>query len=321
MRSGLVLAIGASAGGIESLRALLPLLRPEWGIAFAILIHRPAVEDDRRLESLMNGWTSLMLSQARDGERIVPGRAVVAPADVHLTVEPGRYRLTTAPRENHARPAIDVLFRSVAENYGDRGGGLILSGLLDDGARGVARIHERGGLTIAQDPAQAVHADMPRAAIHAGAAHVRKIEEMPSAIADFATRRARYSASGAPTAGTVQLTRFTCPHCRGVLEEHHDNALTYYRCRVGRAFNEKSLDNEKSVGVEDALWTAIQVLAEQADSAERAVKRARANNNDLLAARLQARADRYRQRMDTVKDAVPKVNDAIEDSEARGATS
>src|SRR5215469_1926012 len=124
-----VVGIGTSAGGIEALHALLPRLRPEWNLAFAIVIHRQAVEDDARLETLLNSWSGVTLLKARDGDPILPGRGVVCPADVHLVVDDSRFRLNTGPRENHSRPSIDVLFRSIAQMLGERGAGMVLSGL------------------------------------------------------------------------------------------------------------------------------------------------------------------------------------------------
>jgi two-component system, chemotaxis family, protein-glutamate methylesterase/glutaminase len=182
-----VVGIGTSAGGIEALRALLPRLRPEWNLAFAIIIHRQAVEDDARLETLLNGWAGVTLLKARNGERIVPGRAVVCPSNVHLTIEDSHFRLTTGPRENHSRPSIDVLFRSIAHTLGERAVGIILSGTLDDGAAGISMIRGRGGLTIAQDPKEALHSGMPRSAIAAGAEFVYPIAQMDGLLKAFAT--------------------------------------------------------------------------------------------------------------------------------------
>jgi two-component system, chemotaxis family, protein-glutamate methylesterase/glutaminase len=183
-----LVAIGTSAGGIEALHQLLPLLEPRWGLAYAIVLHRAAVGDDERLESLLHGWSSITVRKARNGEPVAKDVAVIAPPDVHLAVDDGRYRLTTGPRENHSRPAIDVLFRSVGEAFGARGAGIVLSGLLDDGAAGIRAMRSHGSLTIAQQPDEAIHSGMPRSAIEAGAEHVARIDEMPGILDVFADR-------------------------------------------------------------------------------------------------------------------------------------
>lgn len=310
-----VVAIGTSAGGIEALHSLLPRLRPEWNLAFAIVIHRQAVEDDARLETLLNSWAGIRLVKARNSEPILAGRAVVCPADVHIVIEDGRFRLTTGPKENHSRPSIDVLFRSVAQFLGERGAGIVLSGLLDDGAAGIRMIRERGGLTIAQDPDEAMHAGMPRNAIAAGAEYVRPINEIDELLAGFAaSARPLANEIVAPPNGAL-LTRFTCPDCNGVLVEHHDGDFVFYRCRVGHAFSTETLHAQKGAAIEHALWTAVQVLEEQLELTERVGRRARSDNNETLGRRMDTRAKRFRQRIETVKHALPSVDDAIEASE------
>lgn len=248
-----VVAIGTSAGGIEALHALLPRLRPEWNVAFAIIIHRQAVEDDARLETLLNGWSGITLIKARDRERIQAGRGVVCPANVHLTVEDSRFRLTTGPRENHSRPSIDVLFRSVAQNLGEQGAGIVLSGLLDDGAAGIRTIREQGGLTIAQDPEEALHSGMPRSAIAAGAEYVLPINQMDELLEAFGTPSRPATHVTPPSENGARLTRFTCPDCSGVLVEQHEGDYIFYRCRVGHAYSPETLHAEKGEEIEEAL--------------------------------------------------------------------
>ena len=312
-----VVAIGTSAGGIEALHALLPRLRPKWNLAFAIVIHRQAVEDDARLETLLNNWAGITILKARNGEPIVAGRGVVCPADVHLIVDDSHFRLTTAPKENHSRPSVDVLFRSVAQARGELGTGIVLSGLLDDGAAGIRMIRERGGLTIAQDPTEALHAGMPRNAIAAGAEYVRRINQMDELLEAFATPARPATQTVVPLTNGARLTRFTCPDCSGVLVEERDGDFVYYKCRVGHTFSPETLHEQKSTAIESALWAAIQILEEQIDLTERGARRARNHGNEQLARRMETRAKRYRERVDMVKLGLPSVEDAIESSETR----
>ena len=313
-----VVAIGTSAGGIEALHALLPRLRPEWNLAFAIVIHRQAVEDDARLETLLNSWSGITLLKARDGDPIIAGRGVVCPADVHLVVDDSHFQLNAGPRENHSRPSIDVLFRSIAQTLGEAGAGIILSGLLDDGAAGMRMLRERGGLTIAQDPEEALHSGMPRSAIAAGAEYVKTIDQMDELLEAFGTKRRAVHGTPVAAAGNgARLTRFTCPDCSGVLAEQQDGDFFYYRCRVGHTFSPQTLHEQKGAAIEDALWAAIQILEEQAELTERVARRARSRGDETLARRMDTRTKRYRERANMVRASLPSVDDAIETSEIR----
>jgi two-component system, chemotaxis family, protein-glutamate methylesterase/glutaminase len=183
-----VVAIGGSAGAIEALRGLLPLLQPRWGVAFALVLHRKPAEDDERLEVLLGKWASIEVVRALDKMPIVAGRAVVCPADLHMIVHDAQFRLTKGPLEHRARPAVDVTFRSVANECGESGGGIVLSGLLDDGAAGIVALRNAGGLTVAQAPDEAAHRGMPVSAIDAGAGVVARIAAMPQILEAFADR-------------------------------------------------------------------------------------------------------------------------------------
>lgn len=315
-----LVAIGASAGGIQALRALLPRLSPDWNLAYAIVLHRQAVADDQRLESLLGGWTALSVGPARDGEPILPGRAVVCPPDVHLAVEDHHYRFNTGPRENHSRPSVDVLFRSVAAALGERAIGIVLSGLLDDGAAGILALRKRGAVTIAQDPDEALHPGMPRGAIASGADLVATIAEIANVLERFA-RGERVLRRPVATNGSNRssLTRFTCPDCHGVLAEVYEGGGMFFRCRVGHAFSTQTLHENKGSEIENALWAAAQILDEQVDLTERLARRAQHNGNDALAAKMEARAKRYRERGEIVRHALPNIDDAIENSGLRDA--
>ena len=128
------------------------------------VIHVPPSSPGRLVEILQRR-TALRVSWAQDDGAIEPGHVYVAPPDRHLVVEAGRMRLTHAAREHHNRPAIDPLFRSAGQAYGPRAIAVVLSGRLDDGTAGLHAVKELGGTTVVQDPADALHADMPRNAI------------------------------------------------------------------------------------------------------------------------------------------------------------
>ncbi|MEU4623828.1 chemotaxis protein CheB [Actinoplanes sp. NPDC023801] len=161
-----LVAVGASAGGVEALRALVAGLPPAYPGALLVVLHVP-----RSAPSALSGILSrngpLPATTAADGEPVMPGRIYVAPADHHLLLLDGHLRLSRGPAENGHRPAVDPLFRSVARAAGRRAVGVVLSGSRDDGAAGLASIAARGGTTVVQEPGEALHPWMPRAALDA----------------------------------------------------------------------------------------------------------------------------------------------------------
>ena len=166
-----LVVIGCSWGGLRALSRLLaglpdPELLP---VAVAAVQHRGAV--DSELAQLLGRHTAWGVQEAHDKDRIVPGRAFLAPAGYHLLVEPGRFALSTEAPVHHSRPSIDVLFETAAEAYGSRLIGVVLTGASSDGAEGLRHIVRRGGHAVVQDPDTAEQPTMPAAAVATGVAH------------------------------------------------------------------------------------------------------------------------------------------------------
>ena|SRR5712692_8459863 len=167
-----LIAIGASWGGLHAVSTLLAALEADPGTAVAIAQHR-SPESPEGLAELLQQHTQLVVQEAEDKDAIEPGHAYLAPPDYHLLVErDGRFALSTDDRVQYARPSIDVLFESAAEAYRERCIGVVLTGLNEDGAAGLARIKELGGVAIVQDPRTAERGEMPAAAIAATEADV-----------------------------------------------------------------------------------------------------------------------------------------------------
>src|SRR5262249_55190624 len=120
-----------------------------------------------KLPEILTRAGPLPAAHALDKEPIRPGRIYVASPDLHLLLRRNTIRLVRGPKENNARPAIDATFRTAARAYGPRVVGVVLSGALDDGTAGLAAIKERGGITVVQDPGDALFPDMPRNAMEA----------------------------------------------------------------------------------------------------------------------------------------------------------
>jgi len=165
-----LIALGASWGGMRALTTVLGALPAGFELPVAVTQHRPAAGGGNLLEAALRRGSRLEVVAATDKEPLLGGRVYVAPADYHLLVERGHVALSTDDLVQFARPAIDVLFESAADSYGAGVVGVLLTGVNEDGAAGLAHIAAAGGYTIAQDPATAEQPQMPAAAIARGAA-------------------------------------------------------------------------------------------------------------------------------------------------------
>ena len=180
-----IVAIGASTGGTEAIREVLEVL-PADAPAIVISQHIPAAFSKPFAERV-NRSSAMSVCEAQDGQYILPGHVYIAPGDRHLIIERDgaryRCRLNDGPHVNRHRPSVDVMFRSVAQNVGPNAVGVILTGMGDDGARGLKEMRDAGAGTIAQDEASSVVWGMPGAAFKLGAAeHVLPLHRIPAHI-------------------------------------------------------------------------------------------------------------------------------------------
>ena len=181
-----VIALGASAGGIDALQRAVTGLPPDSPFAFCIVLHLAATPRSI-LADIIARRTRLSVATATHGDVLRPGHVYVAPPNRHLVVADGRVVLDAGPKENGARPAIDVLFRSVAQNYGARCGAMVLSGALSDGAAGAAAVAAAGGVVLVQDPESAAVPSMPSATLLAvPGARVTTAAGLREALDEFA---------------------------------------------------------------------------------------------------------------------------------------
>lgn len=166
--------IGASAGGIEALGVLLPALDARCRAAVLVVVHMPR-QRPSLLSELFSERCALPVMQAVDKQPVEPGHVYFAPPDYHLLVdcaEDGAPMLSLSVDEpvHFSRPSIDVLFESAAECFGEQLAGVILTGANDDGVRGLGAVARAGGLTVVQDPAEALAATLPASAVRSGLA-------------------------------------------------------------------------------------------------------------------------------------------------------
>ena len=167
-----IIAVGASAGGLETLLQLSRELPPSLSAPVCIVLHIPP-QRSSALPDLLNRARRLHAEYVHPGQPIAAGRIYVAPPDSHFLIEDGHAVLGRGPRENGSRPAVDPLFRSVAQGYGPGAIGVVLSGAWRDGTAGLAAIKALGGTAVVQDPEQALHSCMPKSALeHVAVDHV-----------------------------------------------------------------------------------------------------------------------------------------------------
>ena len=176
-----LVAIGASAGGLPALSALLGTLDSEFPPV--VVVQHLDPRHKSQLATLLSRKTRKPIKEAEDGEPITQGMIYIGPPDEHLLVAHGRIQLAHSRLIRFSRPSIDIMFGSVAAIYGEHAIGVILSGSNRDGADGIAAIRRAGGITIAQDPITAEYRIMPQAAIDTGCVDlVVPLEKMGSVL-------------------------------------------------------------------------------------------------------------------------------------------
>ena len=164
-RSYQAVVCGVSAGGLDALKSLLGVITSEFEPALVIVQHLHPQQDDF-LVSHLGTVCRLPVKEAEEKEAVKGGVVYLAPANYHLMIEKDRtFALCADEKVNFSRPSIDVLFETAAEAYGADLIGMILTGASSDGAAGLRRIRERGGLAIVQDPRTAEYPAMPMAAL------------------------------------------------------------------------------------------------------------------------------------------------------------
>ncbi len=183
------IVIGASAGALEALSAILPALSADFPLPIMIVVHVPP---DRRsiLSELFQSKCLVRVKEAEDKEPIAAGTIYFAPPDYHLLVEAGRtLALSSDEPVLYSRPSIDVLFESAADVYGAGLVGIVLTGANHDGAMGLRAIAEAGGTALVQEPADAFASAMPEAALAAvPGASVLRIQEIAGRLTSLGFR-------------------------------------------------------------------------------------------------------------------------------------
>jgi two-component system chemotaxis response regulator CheB len=305
-----IVVVGASAGGVEALVALVRDLPPDLPAALFVVLHVPPYGESH-LPAILTHHGPLPAAHATHGAAITPGRIYVAPPDHHLLVRDGHVELTHGPRENASRPAVDALFRTAARAYGPRVVGVVLSGALGDGSAGLMAIAARGGVTVVQDPAEALFEGMPRTALrYVRVDHVLPVRQIPALVGRLAREPA--AEKGVPTMSDMEETMphlvhrdltaqernersgettvYTCPECGGTLWQVEHQGLAQFNCHVGHAYAPEALLGQMSEEVEAALWRCVRLLVEKATLTRQLAGRLQAAGQQDQAARVAEQA-------------------------------
>ena len=275
--------IGASSGGVYAMLELAAALPANFPVPVFLVQHIGAHRS--QLAQLLNARGPNLAVEATDGDAPAAGTIHVAPPDHHMLLEGGVIRVTRGPKEHHARPAIDPLFRSAALEMGAGAVGVVLTGMLDDGSAGLRAIKDCGGTAVVQDPADAFEPGMPRAALSVVRAdHVVPLSQMADLLFALASeesiapadrnlapspalRREHAVGEGGHTMENLKEiatpSTFSCPDCGGVLFELDDKRPVRYRCHTGHAFSLRSLAATQEQVTDAALWTGLRVLQEK----------------------------------------------------------
>ena len=278
-----MVVIGASAGGVEALMRLVSGLPRDFAAAVFVVLHLPP-DAPSALATILDRAGPLPACQATHRQPIEAGRIYVARPNRHLVLRRGYVSLEAGPRENSARPSVDVLFRSAARAYGRRVVGVVLSGTLHDGALGLAAIKMRGGVTVVQDPGEALFAGMPESAMRAtdvdhclAAADIAmRLVELTQHTLEQEPMQPSEPGQSEPTIhaadevdGQVSpklpdaASGLTCPECHGSLWELKEGNGFRFECRIGHTFSVDALLDEQAESVEAALWSAVNALQER----------------------------------------------------------
>ncbi|WP_432560900.1 chemotaxis protein CheB [Kineococcus sp. SYSU DK003] len=306
-----VVLVGASAGGVEALRTLVAGLPVDLPATVLVVLHVPPTGAGA-LAAILDRAGPLPARSARHGEHLQHGTVLVATPDRHLLLSGDHVVLSSGPRENGHRPAVDTLFRSAARAVGSRAIGVVLSGALDDGAAGLVAVRAQGGIGVVQDPTDALYDGMPRAAVEAaGPEHVVPLPEVAPLLVRLVRQEAppwesdpdderiqeEETAMAEFDLGPVESgehpgepSGYSCPDCSGVLWRIEDHGLLRFRCRVGHAWSPQSLHEQQSAELDSALWVALRSLEERAALAQEMGDRALESGHRITAERFLDRA-------------------------------
>ena len=319
------IVIGASSGGVSALLELVAALPTGLDAVVGVVLH--VGSQHSILPELLSRRASWPAVHPRDGQALESGTIFVAPPDRHMLFKGETIHLSQGPRENHARPALDPLFRSAALEWRERVIGVVLTGDLDDGTAGLAAIKACGGTAIVQDPATAFEPSMPANALaNVSVDHCLPLPEIAPVLArmvgearprqpvprtpngllrEHAIFEGKQPMENLSAVGTPST--LTCPECGGGLWELKAAKPLRYRCHTGHGFSARSLENAQADMAEHALWSSVRALQEREILLRRLASVAQATGDF-------AQADAGRRQADRVHAQVEQLSKLVERS-------
>ena len=323
-RDGRIIAIGGSAGAVTAIRTLCDGLPADIPAAVCVAIHVGS-RGNNLLSDVFGERCPIPVETAVDGRKLENGRIYVAAADHHLIVVDDVVRLGRGPRENLARPAIDPLLRSAGVSYGSGAIGVVLTGMLDDGAAGLADLKRCGGVTVVQNPIEAMEREMPLAALAASDVDYRTpIADLGPLLKLLADKPRGPSppppddvrlevdiALGRPV-GTQETNRIgnpvalSCPDCGGVLSQMRSAPVLRFRCQVGHAYTAEALATRQENSVDEAMRVALRIVEERATLTQKMADEARRGGLRHSAASFDRTSAQSREHVATLRHALRK---------------
>jgi two-component system chemotaxis response regulator CheB len=314
-----IIVIGGSSGATVALKQILQCLPGDLPAAVFVVLHIPA-QGIGILSTVASAASRLPVLQAASGMAIENGNIYLGVPDHHLLIYQDHIVLGRGPRENMARPAIDPLFRSAALQYGPRVIVVVLSGLLSDGASGLNAIKRCGGLTLVQDPADAIADEMPLRAMEATTVDLCVVAARMGDVLSDLTRETPGAALPIPpeirleveiaagerigstgVATIADAAALTCPSCGGVLSALKMGQPMRFRCQVGHAYTADALAKEQEGRVDEALRVALRIIEERAELVHRMAEDGRQSGRVAVARMYDARAAEYRENADVIR--------------------
>ena len=280
-----IVVLGASAGGVEAILNVISNIPDGADMALFVVQHIPAYSKSN-LDKVLANHTSFNCKAAEDGEAIESGTIYVARADRHLLVEDGQVTVSKGPRENRFRPAVDTLFRSAAYTYGERVIGVVLSGALNDGTSGMWSVKRYGGISIVQDPDEAMFPDMPQGVMqYTEADYVLRAAEIGKKLGELVATPIKDTeqregvkhaklheieieiakGKNGLNMGIIEhgkLSPLACPECHGALTQFEEGNLIRFRCHTGHAHTADSLLASIKDNVEKSMWEVMRGIEE-----------------------------------------------------------
>jgi two-component system, chemotaxis family, protein-glutamate methylesterase/glutaminase len=325
-------AIGASAGGVEALAFLITRLPNPFPATMLITLH---LSQGSELDQILNRAANGRAAFAQNGDTLRKGHIFIAPPGHHLIANGETLLLGSGPRESHAKPAIDPMLRSVAACCGPRTVGVVLTGTLGDGASGLNAIQQCGGMTVVQDPNDAAHPEMPRAAMNESTPdHIVRLVDLPMLLTSLVHQpagqprpvpesiRFEVSIASGEKGSMRQMDRLgqrsilTCPECNGLMWEIDEGNLVRYRCHVGHAYSEETMSIGLDGNLRRALASALRLFEERVALLKKLDKQARESGHKRAAHDYNRKKDEYEVEAEVIRETIGRL-DTLIDSEAQ----